>query len=832
MPGRDGGTADPRFDAFTRLAARLFSVPVALVTVLDGERQRFRSAVGFTRADETSRGTAFCSHAVLNQGAPMVVEDARLDPRFADNPLVTGPHRIRFYAGVPVLDADGTAAGTLCILDTEPRRLSHTEIETLCDLAYGVSSVLGMQQAAAGRQESEENHRWAVALSPQSHWISDPAGNIIEVGSQLLEQLGASLREVRGLGWVKGVPPEDLPMVERRWKRSLRTGERLDVEFHLRMADGSLRWVRSRAAPRRDAAGQIVRWYGTIEDIDERKRMGLAAAETHRRLRTVLESTTDLVVFYDHDWRATYLNPGVKEYPGFAGLLGQVLWEAFPDLVGSRLETELRRAAAQQVPVVFEWFSRRMEGWIEIHAHPTPQGVSVFMRDVTEQHRLRVRLMHQALHDPVTQLPNRTFLQEELERRLLHPPGPVLLRLCLVGYRPATDVFGPTVAAPLLREIADRLRNLARTGHFLARLEGAEFALLHSAGDGEAEAEALAAQVVAVMQEPFRAQGNTIALKPVVGLAFAADALGDSGDRLLQAAEIAMSRVRVDGQEGVQRFTVAMQRELEGRHQLMLDLQAAVGRDELFLVYQPLVDFPQRRVGGFEALMRWRHPRRGIVSPAEFIPVAEQGGLMVSLGAWALRRACEDAVRWPAPLRVAVNLSPVQFRDPMLVETVERTLLDTGLPAGRLKLEITETVLLEDSEANLGVLHRLRALGVLIVLDDFGTGYSSLSYLQRFPFHKLKIDQSFIRPLIERAENQAIVRSILDLARALGIDTTAEGVETEAQLAWLVREGCGQVQGFLLGRPMPVSEVEGFLHRFQQRPPGDVRDGADILVER
>jgi EAL domain-containing protein (putative c-di-GMP-specific phosphodiesterase class I) len=212
--------------------------------------------------------------------------------------------------------------------------------------------------------------------------------------------------------------------------------------------------------------------------------------------------------------------------------------------------------------------------------------------------------------------------------------------------------------------------------------------------------------------------------------------------------------------------------------------------------------------------MRWRHPTRGAVSPAEFIPVAEQSGVIMELGAIALRQACQDAMTWRSPVRVAVNLSPVQFRDPKLVALVAEILDQSGLPASRLKLEITETVLLEDNATNLEVLHQLKELGVLIVLDDFGTGYSSLGYLQRFPFDKLKINQSFVRPLIERPESQAIVRSILHLARALGIDTTAEGVETQEQLQWLVREGCGQIQGYMLGRPMPAGDVNRFLQDF------------------
>jgi diguanylate cyclase (GGDEF)-like protein/PAS domain S-box-containing protein len=745
------------------------------------------------------------------------VEDAREDPRFADNRLVTGPEGIRFYAGAPILDVAGRALGTLCILDTRPRHLSPAEIETLCDLAFGVSAILRMEQANAARRESEEHHRWAVALSPQSQWVADAQGNILEVGPQMLEQLGMRLSEVRGYGWIRGVPPEERAVAERAWRHSLRTGERFDLEFHFRMADNSRRWVRSRAAPRRDEAGQIIRWYGTIEDIDDRKQVELAVEEARRRLETVLESTTDLVAFFDHDWRATYLNPGLQAMADYSSLQDKTLWDALPDLQETTVEHNLRLAQEKGAPTRCEWYSKHMKAWISIHAYPTPQGVSVFMRNITEQHQLRERLLHQAQHDPLTGLPNSTFFYDALQRRvaarLEGGPGQALLRLRLDGFRAATDTFGPAMGDALMRCIVRRLHRFVESGCFMARLDGPELAVLDSIPSKCGTPEALARKLLDVLQQPYTMHGSTILLKPSIGIALAPEDANEA-KQLLQAADIAMSRARTDGQVGFRRFTAGMQRGLEERHRLLLDLRDATAHRELSLAYQPLVDLPQGRVGGFEALMRWRHPERGSVPPAEFIPVAEQSGLMVEIGAWALRQACEDAKNWLNPVKVAVNLSPVQFRDPTLVQTVARTLEETGFPASRLKLEITEAVLLEDSEANLGILHQLRKLGVLIVLDDFGTGYSSLGYLQRFPFHKLKVDQSFVRPLIERPESQAIVRSILDLARTLNIDTTAEGIETEEQLRWLVREGCGQAQGYLLGRPMPVEEVNGFLQGF------------------
>ncbi|EFH11482.1 putative bifunctional diguanylate cyclase/phosphodiesterase, partial [Teichococcus cervicalis] len=371
---------------------------------------------------------------------------------------------------------------------------------------------------------------------------------------------------------------------------------------------------------------------------------------------------------------------------------------------------------------------------------------------------------------------------------------------------------GPAAGDALLRQAAQRLAEGGMAGELLAHLGGEDFALLLPGPVTAEAAERRAELALRAIAQPFFVEGSVAMLGLSIGIALS-PRHGAGADALLQAASIAMQRAREEGRGGIRPFHPGMLQRLEQRQRLRQDLRAALQRGEFSLAYQPLIDLPSGRVGGFEALMRWQHPRCGAVSPAEFIPVAEESGLIVAMGAWALRTACATAAGWPEGMRVAVNLSPAQFRSPGLVETVRQALDGAGLAPGRLKLEITESVLLQDSAANLAMLHALRDLGVMVVLDDFGTGYASLSYLQRFPFHKLKIDQLFVRRLIERDDSRKIVTSILGLARALGIGTTAEGVESQEQLDWLAREGCGQVQGFLLGRPMPPEAVAGYLRR-------------------
>jgi predicted signal transduction protein with EAL and GGDEF domain len=291
-----------------------------------------------------------------------------------------------------------------------------------------------------------------------------------------------------------------------------------------------------------------------------------------------------------------------------------------------------------------------------------------------------------------------------------------------------------------------------------------------------------------------------------IGIALAPDD-GDASDALLRAADMALYRAKSDGRGMFHFFEPDMDRRIQARRSLELDLRKAYQNGEFELYYQPLVNLERDEVSGFEALLRWRHPERGMIQPNEFIPLAEEIGLIVPIGEWVLRRACDEAATWPANIKIAVNLSPVQFRSRGLVQAVLSALAHSGLSAQRLELEITESVLLGETEANLATLHSLRALGASISMDDFGTGYSSLSYLRSFPFDKIKIDRSFVNEMMERADCVAIIRAVAGLGMSLGIATTAEGVETSAQLDCLRAEGCTEIQGYLVSPPRPASEV-------------------------
>jgi predicted signal transduction protein with EAL and GGDEF domain len=358
----------------------------------------------------------------------------------------------------------------------------------------------------------------------------------------------------------------------------------------------------------------------------------------------------------------------------------------------------------------------------------------------------------------------------------------------------------------LLVEAGQRVVQAAR-GQFVARLGGDEFVVLQTIGDDRNAIDRLAHDILDAMAKPLTIDGNELVPSTSIGIAIFPDDAAD-GQTLLRNSDLALYRAKEAGRGTYAFFEESLNEYAQQRRQLETDLRLAIEEGQLELHYQPLFDLERNRICSFEALLRWNHPVRGTISPVEFIPVAEDTGLIVPIGAWVVREACAQAARWPEDIRIAVNVSPVQFHRGALQETILRALADSGLAPGRLEIEITESIFLEGSEATLQLLHAMRSLGVRVALDDFGTGYSSLSYLQSFPFDKLKIDRSFIQNLLTRQGASAIVRAITELANALNIETTAEGVEETAQLMELRAHGCSSVQGFLFAEPMTVADVE------------------------
>jgi diguanylate cyclase (GGDEF)-like protein len=419
------------------------------------------------------------------------------------------------------------------------------------------------------------------------------------------------------------------------------------------------------------------------------------------------------------------------------------------------------------------------------------------------------RITQLAFNDSLTGLPNRAFFRQHLDLELKQAErrGRLVALLCvdLDNFKAVNDTLGHPAGDELLRAVALRLG--ANVGDaMVARLGGDEFTVILTHRDAHEAAGAIAGRLIAALAEPFEIGNQQIAIGASVGIAMAPGD-GADADTLLKNSDLALYQAKGEGGGTYRFFESEMNARAQARHRLESDLRRAIAAGQFELYYQPLYDLETNRIGSFEALIRWHHPSRGLVAPDEFIPLAEETGLIVPIGAWVIQEACRQAMKWPQEVRVAVNVSSVQFRKPGLTEVLMQALAASGLDPRRLEVEITESVFLESSEALMSVLHSLRNLGIRIALDDFGTGYSSLSYLQSFPFDKIKIDRSFIQQLLSRSGSTAIVRAITDLARALGMETTAEGVENPEQLAELRLHGCSSVQGYLFSRPVDAAGV-------------------------
>jgi diguanylate cyclase (GGDEF)-like protein/PAS domain S-box-containing protein len=447
-------------------------------------------------------------------------------------------------------------------------------------------------------------------------------------------------------------------------------------------------------------------------------------------------------------------------------------------------------------------------------------GYLVAVVDITERRKAEARIAYMAHHDGLTDLPNREFYQERLRQALTEAQVDnkrvAVLCVDLDLFKNVNDSFGHPMGDRLLRLVADRLRSELRGNHVAARLGGDEFALILASEVSPNEVSDFSTRLINVLSASYAIDGIEVVIGASVGIALSPSD-GSTCEELMRNADMALYRAKSDG-GGVHRFFEReMDRLAQKRRDMEVDLRRAFVNGEFELHYQPLVDIGANRISGFESLLRWLHPDKGMISPADFIPIAEDIGLIVPLGDWVLREACTEATKWPDDVKVAVNLSAVQFRSRNLVQSVISALAHSGLSPLRLELEITESVFLAETEANLAILHQLRELGISISMDDFGTGYSSLSYLRSFPFDKIKIDRSFVKDLAERPDCVAIVRAISGLGRSLKITTTAEGVETVDQLEWLRNEGCNEVQGFLFSAAKPAGEIAELLSRFGRR---------------
>ncbi len=458
----------------------------------------------------------------------------------------------------------------------------------------------------------------------------------------------------------------------------------------------------------------------------------------------------------------------------------------------------------------------------KIRHRPMPDGGWVATHeDITEQRASEVKIEYMAHHDALTDLANRVLLNERLEQALgrrIHREEMVAVHhLDLDQFKAVNDTFGHPAGDKLLKIVAERLRALVGETDTIARMGGDEFVIVQAPITDPADATALAQLIIGSISEPFDLDGHQAVIGASIGITVGPND-GLRPDRLLRNADLALYRAKGDGRGTFRFFEPAMDLQMQTRRVMEQDLRRALPAGEFELYYQPVVNLASSEISGFEALIRWNHPVKGMIAPASFIPLAEEIGFIVPLGEWVIRQACVTAAEWPEHLHVAVNISAAQFRSPGLMQVIVGALAASRLSPTRLEIEITETVLLQNKETTLAALHQLRALGIRIAMDDFGTGYSSLTYLQCFPFDKIKIDRSFVKDITENTGSLNIVRAVAALANGMGMTATAEGVETAEQLDRITSEGCTEMQGYLFSRPLPVSEIERlFLSRREAR---------------
>jgi diguanylate cyclase (GGDEF)-like protein/PAS domain S-box-containing protein len=736
-------------------------------------------------------------------------------------PLIDGRYRLR------------TADGSYRWMRTRgyPRKDANGQIIRWYGLTEDIQEQVEAEQSL---REGEEHYRHAVELSPQIPWTSDPSGNITEVGPRWLELMGMDLESTLGQGWAKALHPEDVPPTYAIWSNCLETGAPLDIRYRLKHVDGEYRWVRARARPRRDATGQIVRWYGVAEDIHDQVRAEDALSKAEERYRLATQATNDLIWDWDVatarvEWTRSLVEGfgypieelgthldwwGEHIHPDDRAATLQSFHEAVDGTIQKYLaEYRFRRADGSYATVCDRAFIVRDEQGRAIRAVGA-------MQDLSEHKRAEAEVRWGATHDYLTELPNRRLFQERLEQALACAAetncSVGLLHLDVDQFKQINDALGHGAGDTLLRTLASRLRGVIRPGDTVARLGGDEFAIILPQLGGEQDLTDLVGRLLERMREPFAYDGRVLDCRASIGASLYPEH-GSTPEELLKNADIALYMAKAVNRAGFVIYEHRMREEIRKRATMVTRAREAIRENRLIAYYQPKVDLQrQNRIVGFEALLRWQDLQHGIQLPMTLEAAFEDLEVAADISDRIIAHAITDMRRWLDQGidfgHVAVNAAAAEFRRDDFAERVLQKLAEAQVPTSCFQLEVTETVFLgRGAEYVDRALKLLSSHGVQIALDDFGTGYASLRHLKQFPVNIIKIDQSFVRGMMEDPEDEAIIRAVVGLGRSLGISVVAEGVETAAQHDGLRAIGCSFGQGFLYSRAVCPSAVPALL---------------------
>ncbi|MGJ9419076.1 EAL domain-containing protein [Massilia sp. CMS3.1] len=842
---------EAEFDDFTFLAANSFSVPVALIGFITEDRQWFKSKVGVT-ADQIPRAVSFCNLAIQGNDV-LIVEDAQLDPRFSNNPLVTGEPRIRFYAGAPLISPEGHALGTLCVVDREPRKFSDTQKLTLAILAKQIMAQLELRKKNAALdnalaelrtqqsrlEESQARLSFAMESSGVGDWYMDLKTNIAKRSLQHDRCFGYT-EAVATWGYdtfLSHVDARDRDRVDAAFQKA-RGGEGLyDVEFRVTWPDGSEHWLWSKGRFYFDQAQTPCRVGGIQTDITERKRAEAQLSQSQKNYQLLFENSMDAVLQTRIDGSIFSANPAACKLFGMteaAFLLSNRSTLVAPDDVRlsaylkTRAETGHAFGPLRLVRADGSQFEAEISSNIYIDAQGMP-ATSMVIRDITEQTQAQndleaanvqlakynEQLKMLAHFDSLTSLPNRVLLADRLDQALVLSQrtndSVAVAFLDIDGFKAINDEHGHAIGDKLLVALARGMQLSLRDGDTLSRISGDEFVAVIGGLGGADDVIPFLSRLLAAVATPVTVGKICCAVTVSIGVTIYPRDRSD-GDRLIRHADQAMYVAKQEGKNRYHLFDSEHDARVSYYQKSIAEIQHALTDGQLVLYYQPKVDLRTSAIAGVEALIRWQHPQRGLVLPGDFLPTIENHAISVTIGEWVISTALKQIAAWDTfglKMPVSVNIGALQLQRGDFAERLTALFeANPEVPPRLLELEILESSAVRDISEVASVIKACQELDVQFALDDFGTGYSSLAYLKELPAHLIKIDRSFVRDMLFDQNDLAIIRGVIGLAKAFERIVIAEGVETDEHAAMLLELGCDLAQGYGIARPMPAATVQ------------------------